>query len=475
MEIVSEPDNQFDAYLSHPDCKAVLCDVHVWMPRGNHTDMRIDIFSPYSSALEALIEQECQLISETYESQKGFEFIASGVYMKSAVMKNPGRRIGRARIQLGHVSEVSIRNIFNDENHIVTYLNFPLSNLNFLSPRESVVPDYRGQLMIDEGKSYVISCSKYGGSFTVKKHANWLSHTKNERSVYRFPVLLWDSHLPIERENIPVIEKLADDVALLITFAARHRTIVLGCNYGCSGEQYQKFRNPLARNRSPNEEVLGRELISINYFESFIGSALECWLEFSEDVRQSIRQVIVALHPLTESSSARDYLALFSAFEGLVSFVNKIDQLISGGDWKRVEKYLRCCIDRSTSINSQHKDLIKQKLPELKRESLEGKSKRFFNDKEIYVNDLWPLFEKEGASLAEIRNRLAHGDGFNNANYDVLIAAREHLSVLLERVVVRCLGGDVSKTSASQQQLTNQYYFSPDLVSVCREKLKTTT
>lgn len=153
MEIVSEPDNQFDAYLSHPDCKAVLCDVHVWMPRGNHTDMRIDIFSPYSSALEALIEQECQLISETYESQKSFEFIASGVYMKSAVMKNPGRRIGRARIQLGHVSEVSIRNIFNDENHIVTYLNFPLSNLNFLSPRESVVPDYRGQLMIDEGKS----------------------------------------------------------------------------------------------------------------------------------------------------------------------------------------------------------------------------------------------------------------------------------------------------------------------------------
>lgn len=475
MDIVSEPDNQFDAYLSHPDCKAVLCDVHVWMPRGNHTDMRIDIFAPYSLDLKALMGRMCQLQSETYQTQKNFEFIASDVYIKSIAMKNPGRRIGRARIQLGHVSEASIRNIFNDSNQAITYLHFPLSDLNFIAPRESVVPDYHGQLMIDEEESYVIPCSKYEGYFTVKKHANWVSHTKNERSVYRFPVLLWGSHLPTERKNIPVIEKLADDVVLLITFAARYRTIVLGCNYGCLGEQYQKFRNPLARNRSPNEEVPDRELIPMDYFEDFFGSALECWFGFSEEIRQSIRQIIVALHPLTESSSARDYLALFSAFEGLVSCVYKTDHSISSGDWKRVEKYLRCCINRSTSINSQHKDLIKQKLPELKRESLEGKAKRFFNDKEIYVNDLWPLFDKEGASLAEIRNRLAHGDGFNNANYDVLIAAREHFSVLLERVLVRGLGGSVSKTSASQQQLTNQYYFSPDLVSVCRERLKTTT
>lgn len=473
MEIVSEPDNQFDAYLSHPDCKAVLCDVHVWMPRGNHTDMRIDIFAPYSLDLKALMGRMCQLQSETYQTQKNFEFIASDVYIKSVAMKNPGRRIGRARIQLGHVSEVSIRNIFNDSNQIITYLHFPLSDLNFIAPRESVVPDYRGQLMIDEEENYVIPCSKYEGSFTVKKHANWVSHTKNEKSVYRFPVLLWGSHLPTERKNVPVIEKLADDVALFITFAARHRTIVLGCNYDCLGEQYQNFRNPLARNRSPNEEVPDRELIPMNYFESFIDSALGCWFGFSEDVRQSIRQVIVALHPLTESSAARDYLALFSAFEGLVSCVDKTDSLISSSDWKKVEKYLRCCIEKSKSINSQNKVIIKQKLPELKRESLECKIRRFFDDRGIYVSDLWPLFDKERSSLVEIRNRLAHGDGFNSASYNVLIAAKEHISLLLERVVIRCLGGDVSKTAADQQQLINQYYFSPDMVSELQKKLKT--
>lgn len=472
MEITSEPDNQFDAYLKHPDCKAVLCDVHVWVPRGNHTDMRIDIFAPYSSDLKALMGRLCQLQSETYQTPKNFEFIASDVYIKSIAMKNPGRRIGRARIQLRDVSEVSIRNIFNDENNIVTYLYFPLSDLNFLSPRESVVPDYRGQLMIDEEESYVIPCSKYGGSFTVKKHANWVSHTKNEKSVYRFPVLLWDSHLPIERKNIPVIEKLADDVALFITFAARHRTIVLGCNYDCLGEQYQKFRNPLARNRSPNEEVPDSELIPMDYFEDFFGSVLECWFGFSEEIRQSIRQIIVALHPLTESSSARDYLALFSAFEGLVSCVNKTDGSISSGDWKRVEKYLRCCIDRSKSISSENKVIIKQKLPELKRESLEGKVRRFFDDKEIFVADLWPLFDKERSSLTEVRNRLAHGDGFNNANSDVLIVAREHIGVMLERVVIRCLGGCISKTRACQQYLLSRCYFSPDRVRELREKLK---
>ncbi len=468
---VSEPDNQFDAYLRHPDCKEVLCDVHVWMPRGNHTDMRIDVFAQYSSDLERLVGRVCQLESETYQARKTFEFIASGVYIKRVTMKNPGRRIGRAHIQLKNISDVTIRNIFNDSNHLASHLCFPLSDLSFAEPRESVVPDYRGQLMIEEEKSYVIPCFQHDGSFTLKKHANWVHQTNNEKSVYRFPVLVWNSRLSTERTSVPVIEKLADDVVLLITFAARHRVVVLGCNYDCLGEQYQKFRNPLERNRSPNEEIPRNELIPLEHFEGFIGSALEHWSGFSEDVRQAIRQVVVALHPLTESSPARDYLALFGAFEGVVSCMDISDCSISNGDWKKIEKYLRCCIDKSEAINPQNKVLIKQKLPELKRESLEGKSKRFFNERGVYAADLWPLFDKEKSSLAEIRNKLAHGDGFNNANYDVLIAAREHLSILLERIIICCLGGSIAKTRADQQTLIKQYYFSAERVSELRSKL----
>jgi hypothetical protein len=472
MEITSEPDNQFDAYLSHPDCKAVLCDVHMWMPRGNHTDMRIDVFANYSSDLELLMGRECQLICDTYEARKSFEFIASGVYIKSVFMKNPGRKVGRARIELSNISDIAIKNFLTGSSDIINHLNFPLSNLNFATPIEPLVPDYRGQLLIKEGKSYAIYCPQYGGYFAIKKHANWVHHTSNEKGVYRFPVLVWNSESPVKKTNLPALEKLADDVALLVTFAARHRTVVLGCNYECSAERYQKFRNPIDRNKSPNEEIQRNELIPLEIFEGFMSSAIECWANFSEDIKQSIRQIIVALHPLTESSSARDYLALFSAFEGFVSCVNEADGSISGGDWKKVEKYLRCCIDRSKSISSENKVIIKQKLPELKRESLEGKVRRFFDDKEIFVGDLWPLFDKERSSLTEIRNRLAHGDGFNNANYDLLIAARELISVLLERVVIRCLGGCMSKTRACQQHLVSKYYFYPDRVIGLREKLK---
>ena len=54
----------------------------------------------------------------------------------------------------------------------------------------------------------------------------------------------------------------------------------------------------------------------------------------------------MALYPLTEPSVARDYLATFSAFEGVVSCMDVTD-LIAGRDWKRIERLLRDCVDGS--------------------------------------------------------------------------------------------------------------------------------
>lgn len=468
MDRKSEPDNQFDAYLRHPDCRDVLCDVHVWMPRGNHSDMQIEIFAQYSEDLKALMGRVCRLESETYETSKTFEFIGSGVYIKSVAMKNPGRRAGRARIQLLAISDVVIRNLPCESDENISYLNFPLSDISFAVQNEFVVPDYRGQLLIEEEKGYVIPCPQYSGFFTIKKHAGWVHHSNNEKSVYRFPVLLWESDVAVSQSNVFVIEKLADDVALLISFAARHRVLVQGCGYSCEREKYQKLRNPLERNKSPVSEIPNNELIPLDSFESFMGAALEYWNSFSEKTRQAIRQAIVALHPLTEPSVVRDYLASFSAFEGVVSCLGDAE-LITGRDWKQIETFLCKCIGES-EMSSAHKKLIKEKLPELKRESLASKANRFLEVKKIYVMDLLPVFEGK-ASLLKIRNRLAHGDGFHNDS-EVLIAAGEHLKVLLERVVIRCLGGDIAQTNAGVTQIRQGYYFSPDRVNELKVKLE---
>ena len=98
-----------------------------------------------------------------------------------------------------------------------------------------------------------------------------------------------------------------------------------------------------------------------------------------------------------------------------------------------------------------------------------SKTNRFFESEKIYVNDLLPVFDGN-ASLLNIRNKLAHGDGFSN-NHEVLIAAGEHLKVLLERVVVRCLGGEIAQTNAGIAQIMHSYYFSKDRVNDLKSKL----
>ena len=172
-----------------------------------------------------------------------------------------------------------------DSNEKISYLNFPLSDISFAVQNECVVPDYRGQLLIEEEKGYVIPCPQYSGFFTIKKNADWVHHSKNEKSVYRFPVLLWKSDISVSQENVTVLEKLADDVALLISFAARHRVLVQGCDYSCAREKYQKLRNPLERNKSPVSEIPNNELIPLDSFENFMSAALECWNSFSEKIR----------------------------------------------------------------------------------------------------------------------------------------------------------------------------------------------
>lgn len=67
---------------------------------------------------------------------------------------------------------------------------------------------------------------------------------------------------------------------------------------------------------------------------------------------------------------------------------------------------------------------------------------RFFEvPHSLNLNDLWPITGQKG-SLSKIRDRLVHGDKFEESEFSALMDAAYHLRLLLERCLLVYLGCD---------------------------------
>ncbi len=64
-----------------------------------------------------------------------------------------------------------------------------------------------------------------------------------------------------------------------------------------------------------------------------------------------------------------------------------------------------------------------------------------FKDRNIRADDQWPLFDrKEGPSLTDIRNMIAHGDFFLIPQLSHIVQAEESLRILTLRALLATLG-----------------------------------
>jgi hypothetical protein len=434
--------------------------------------MRISVFAPGTQDVNSVFSQgSLTLKSESYEESPTFEVIATGVHLKGVSAPAFPRKASGTTINLLHLAKLTINEIISANQTAIdpkseeplTSLLFRLSNLKYATPDASVGPDYLGNRKVNINKTYVVKCSNNNvcdGELKLEKHYSpWHKYGSNKEIVCAQGVFAWQGNNSTNVADIPFLLNLADDVCLLLTFAARHRVMVLGYDYSTPYRRFKHFRNPLAPNRIRREETGRDELVPLAEFEAFMQTAITSWGNLSEEGKESIRLAIVALHPLTEPSPERDYMAMFAALEGL-SYIYK-DKVIPGlekGAWKSIKNTLSEWIDNQTSISPEAKDLLKNNLSELKKAmTLEVRMKGFLKSNKVNVDDLWPIFEKDKlCGLYWVRNKLAHGRHFSDERFGAFLKAKEHLSLVLERVVLRMLGFDPHRTTAGIQTLFNQ-------------------
>ena len=432
--------------------------------------MRISVFAPRTQDIKSFFSQDpMTLKSETYQKFPTFEVMASGVHLKRVSAPMHMRKASGTTIDLLHIAELTLDSTISTDqaptgskiDETMTSLLFHLSDLKYAAPKTFVTPDYLGNRKVNIEKTYVVKCSNNGGcssEFRLEKHySRWREHGPNKEVVCSQRVLSWHDNGSAKVAEIPNLLKLADDVALLLTFAARHRVMVLGYHYSTQQRSFQQFRSPLERNRIARPETGRDELIPLREFEAFMDCAVTAWKRLSAKDRDRIRLAIVALHPLTQSSPERDYLAMFAALEGLIGFfdgkgVSEIEK-----NWKGVIDALSICIDNQQSLSPEAKCYLKERLPGLKQESLSDQMVRFFGSLNVAVNDLWPVFGKDKLpGLYWARNWLAHGRHFSDERFSAFLRAQEHLSLVLERVVLCVLGFGPHRTTAGIQTLNKQ-------------------
>jgi len=129
------------------------------------------------------------------------------------------------------------------------------------------MPDYLGNRKVDIKKTYAVKCGNNGGcsgEFRFeKRYSSWRQHGPNKEIVSSQRVLAWQGK---EVVAIPNPLRLADDVCLLLSLAARHRVMVLGYHYFTQHRSFQQYRSPLRRNRIERGETGRDELIPLVEF-----------------------------------------------------------------------------------------------------------------------------------------------------------------------------------------------------------------
>jgi len=149
---------------------------------------------------------------------------------------------------------------------------------------------------------------------------------------------------------------------------------------------------------------------------------------------------------------------LYSALETLILFHQDVgsELILKRDEWEEFRKDIADFIKAYPKFfeSKEKRRLMYEKLPELNRISFKSAFYNFCSRFNIDLSDLWPVVDRrDGIALADIRNKLIHGDTFNPVQGRALISAREHLSWIVERSLLSVLGWTFTSSKVSKEYL----------------------
>lgn len=158
-----------------------------------------------------------------------------------------------------------------------------------------------------------------------------------------------------------------------------------------------------------------------------------------------------------DRSMEMNFLGLFAGLEELVLDFRRRNNLeyVLTDDWPLLRKQLRSFIKlwknkNDTPLSKDQRRWLYGNLQGLNRVAIEVAFTKFCEHYRLDLSDLWPVFQLgDAVGLADIRNRIVHGERLPEVALDALLVATQSLEWILERMLLGILGWPVERSEVS--------------------------
>lgn len=243
-----------------------------------------------------------------------------------------------------------------------------------------------------------------------------------------------------------------DDLVLIASFAARHRTACYRWDLEESGSIATHYRSRTLGTQKQGKRFFPDVLIEYNQLLPFLKKAISR-LEREGALANLLRR---SMHVLTKEPHVieHDYIALFSALETLVLYFRKkhgFGFILKENHWKQIHKTIRDALKKA-DVDKKRSKLLLGNLIGANRMPLNDAFVKMCKRYKVDVTDLWPFSGAKG-SLINIRNRLAHGEPLADVQAGAAMIATRHLQWITERVLLRVLDWPIERSGVDKYHL----------------------
>jgi hypothetical protein len=340
-----------------------------------------------------------------------------------------------------------------------TFGRFWLTPNKLISPGQSLSASYTGDVKVKT--VWKVDFILEGGlPITFSKRYRYRDGEENENISWSELVAVYE--LEGKAQNFDDVNNSLtdlDDLLRISSLALRHSCVCVGFDISnTEGYILDFYRRNISIPSSKKNEY--DELIDIQHIVEFLNVTYRKFIEIERNdlVRQAINYTI----PREGRTIENSFISLYSALETLILYFRKNADLEfvftqeENEQWKSFDRILRQLFKRHPLLKN---DKTKRKrlydnIPALKRISFRAAFEECFKFYDVNIDDLWAVTGNSGGwSLSTIRNKLVHGEHFDSARRHLIVAAKSHLQWIVERLLLKILGWDISKSNVSSDYL----------------------
>jgi hypothetical protein len=251
-----------------------------------------------------------------------------------------------------------------------------------------------------------------------------------------------------------------DNLLRFVSLASRHRCVCLGFDFSTTSAYTQYYRRDITIPKVREPHIT--ELIDKADIKEFLEKTYNRFIELrcNELLWQALNYAIPDRSRTVESS----FISLYSALETLVLYFRRTHHLEivfsenETDQWYQLQSDLKQWLKTHSLLkdNKVRRKLIYENLSSLQRISFPTAFRECCKAYSLDLTDLWPVVDNtEGWSLSKIRNKLVHGEHLSRPKSRAVLAAREHLQWIVERLILSIFEWDILRSSVCPAGLSH--------------------